>query len=72
MKIQVDLSQGDRKTWVSFPQSLHGQFKIKSPLWSQAWDSIPLVRLEGRGAPWKAPDVPLGGTDTLFKSMVMS
>lgn len=30
------------------PSSLHGRFKIKSPLWSQAWDSI-LVRLEGRG-----------------------
>lgn len=48
----MGLSQGDRQTWVSFPQPTftHGQLEIKSPLWSQAWDSIPLVRLKGRGA----------------------
>lgn len=34
-----------------FPSTFtHGQLEIKSPLWSQAWDSIPLVRLEGTGA----------------------
>lgn len=51
MEIQVGPSQGDRQTWVSLPQPLPcGQLEIKSPLWSEAWDSIPLVRLEGRGA----------------------
>lgn len=40
-------SRGDRQTWV-FP-SLHGQLKIKSPLSSQARDSIRLGRPEDRG-----------------------
>lgn len=27
----------------------YGQLKIKSPLWNQAWNSIPLVKLESVG-----------------------
>lgn len=51
MEIQVGPSQGNRQTRVSFPPTFtHGELEIKSPLWSQAWDSIPLVRLEGSRA----------------------
>lgn len=51
----------------------YGQLKIKSPLWNQAWNSIPLVKLESIWAlklfPWpcsaplRTPDKPLGGSD---------
>lgn len=27
----------------------YGQLKIKSPLWNQAWNSVPLVKLESVG-----------------------
>lgn len=51
MEIQVGLSQGDRQNLDFFPSSFtHGQLEIKSPLWSQTWESVPLVRLESRGA----------------------
>lgn len=39
----VGSSQGDS---LLPPTFTHGQLKIKSPLWSQAWNSIPLVKLE--------------------------
>lgn len=34
------------------PTFTHGQLKIKSPLWSQAWNSIPLVKLESLMGSW--------------------
>lgn len=44
-------SQGDRQTWVSFTLTFtYGQLKIKSPLWNQAWNSIPPFKLESVGA----------------------
>ena len=71
MEIQVGPSQGNRQTRVSFPPTFtHGELEIKSPLWSQAWDSIPLVRLEGSRAlkalylVLPSPTESLGGTNT--------
>lgn len=70
----MGLSQGDRQTWVSFPQPLNGHLEIKSPLgvkhgiqfrWS-GWkvEGLLMLFLHAYRAPLKAPDKPLGGTDT--------